>query len=134
MSLAGSLTLQSALYGVLEADAAVAALVGGAIYEAPPAGPVPDLYVSIGQETVRDRSSVSGAGTRHDMTVSVVCGSGGFARAKEVAAAVTDALDGARPALSAGRVTALRFTKARAVRRGEVRRMDLTFRALWDED
>ena len=134
MRLAGSLALQSAVYALLDGDASVGALTGGAIYEAPPAGPVPDLYVSLGEESVRDRSSVSGAGTRHDMTISVVSGSGGFVRAKEVAAAVTGALDGARPDLSEGRVTALRFIKSRAVRRGETRRMDLTFRALWDED
>ena len=133
MSYAGSLSLQTAMFGVLSADAALGALVGSEIYEAPPSGPVPDLYVSLGAERVSDRSTSSGPGARHDMTVSVVCAAGGFARAKEAAAAASAVLDGARPALSDGTTTALRFLRARASRRGEIRRIDLIFRAFWNE-
>lgn len=132
MSYGGGLSLQRAIYGVLTADAALGTLVGEAIYEAPPAGALPDLWVSLGGERVRDRSSVSGAGAQHDLTVSVVC-DGGYARAKAAAEAISDALDGARPTLNRGRVTDMRFLRARAGRRGSTRRIDLVFRAFWDE-
>ena len=133
MSYAGSLALQGAVYSILTADAALGALVGTDIYEAPPAGPLPGLYVSLGMERVRGRSTSDGAGARFDLAVSVICEAGGFSRAKEAAGAVSAALDGARPALADGTVTALCFVRARAVRRGETRRIDLTFRTFWNE-
>ena len=133
MSYGGGLALQRAVFGVLEGDTALGALVGSAIYEAPPAGAVPDLWVTLGGERVRDRSSVDGAGAQHDLTVSVICGGRGYARAKQAAEAISDALDGARPALDRGRLTDMHFVRARAVRRGETRRIDLVFRAFWDE-
>ena len=45
MSYAVSGALQAAVFAALSGDAALAALVGSAIYDAVPAGTVPDLYV-----------------------------------------------------------------------------------------
>ena len=134
MSYGGTLALQRAVYDLLRDDAALGALVGTAIHEAPPAGEAPGLWVSLGGERVRDRSSVGGAGARHDVTVSVISEDGGFARAKAAAAAVSDALDGARPALDRGRVTDMSFASARARGRGRTRRIDMVFRILWDDE
>ena len=133
MSYGGGLALQRAIHGVLSSDPALGALVGAAIYETPPSGTLPGLWVSLGGERVRDRSSVSGAGAQHDLTISVVCDGGGYARAKAAAEAISDALDGTRPVLERGRVTDMRFVQARAARRGATRRIDLVFRAFWDE-
>lgn len=124
--------LQEAVYQHLLADPGVNALVGGGVYDALPAGPVPETYVSLGAEEVLDRSDASGAGALHRFTVSVISEASGFAAAKAVAAAVGDALLGADLVLSRGRVVGLWFERAsarRSGRAGRVRRIDLRFRA-----
>ena len=124
--------LQSAVYQHLLADAGVSALVGAAIYDALPAGNVPDTYVSLGPEDVRDRSDKTGAAAEHRFTVSVITEASGFGGAKAVAGAIGDALLNADLALSRGRLVGLWFERASARRSGKagrVRRIDLRFRA-----
>lgn len=53
--------LQSAIYGRLSTDVDLAAIVADHIYDAVPAGPLPDLYVLLGEEAVKDASDQSGA-------------------------------------------------------------------------
>jgi hypothetical protein len=131
MSYGASAALQAAIFQRLSADPAVSALTGGAVYDAVPSGQIPPLYVSLGPEDVRDRSDQTGAGALHDFTVSVVSDTAGFSAAKEVAAAVSDALVGAAPPLARGRIVSLTFRGARARRvgRGTRRRIDLRFLA-----
>ena len=133
MSYAGSAALQQAVFGALESDAALAGLVGEAIHEEPPAGAMPPLWVTLGAESARERTSAGRLGSRHDFVVTVVSEDGGFARAKAAAGAVCDALDGSNPPLARGRVVAMSFVRARASRRGGTRRIDLTFRAFLDD-
>ncbi|KAA9009035.1 DUF3168 domain-containing protein [Histidinibacterium aquaticum] len=136
MSYALSAPLQEAVYARLSADAALAAEVGGAIFDAAPPGTAPALYVVLGDETARDRSDGTGRGARHDFTVSVVSGAAGFAAAKRAAGAISEALTDADLALSRGRLVGLRFLRARAARAqgNQVRRIDLTFRARLEDD
>lgn len=135
MSYGVSLALQRAVFAALEADAGVQALVPGRIFDAAPSGPVPELYVTLGPEKVRDRSDSTGAGALHDLQISVIGGPEGFAAAKQVAVAVTDALTGVSGAgpgpLERGRLVALHFLRAVARREsgGARRRIDLSFRA-----
>jgi len=136
MSYAVSSALQTAVFTALTGDAALAAVVGTAIFDAPPEGTVPTTYIMLGPEDVRDLSDRSGQGARHDFTVSVVTDADGFQGAKAVAGAVSDALTAGLPALARGRVITLNFLKARARREaaGQVRRIDLTFRARVHDD
>lgn len=131
MSYALAGALQAAVFARLSGDPVVAGLVGDAVYDAAPPGVLPRLYVSLGPEVVRDRSDRSGAGAEHEFTVSVVSDDAGFASAKAVAGAVSDALVDAALVLSRGRLVGLWFLRAKAARvgTGERRRIDLTFRA-----
>lgn len=131
MSYAASAGLQAAIYQHLQADTGVSALAAGAIYDALPTGTLPDLYVSLGEEDVRDRSEGTGSGALHLLSVSVVDNGAGFARTKAVAAAISDALDGADLALARGDLMYLRFDRATARRtqNGGLRRVNLIFRA-----
>ena len=104
MSYALGEALQGAVYQRLAGDSGLALLVGDAIYDALPTGPVPGLYVLIGAEDVVDRSDVSGHGALHRFRVSVVTDADGYGRAKAVAAAVSDALQDAELVLSRGRM------------------------------
>ncbi|MGX0902989.1 hypothetical protein ACSSV8_001558 [Roseovarius sp. MBR-79] len=135
MSYGAAAALQAAIYERLIADPALGALVGGAIHDAVPQGRVPDLYVTLGPEEVRERGDMTGAGAEHRVTVSVVAQAAGFLTAKQAAAAVSDALDGAALSLVRGRLVALHFLRARAIRTGTAqrRRIDLTFRARVDD-
>lgn len=134
MSYAGSSGLQQAVYQELTGDAALTALVGDHVYDALPTGTAPSLYVSIGPEEARDASSKSGGGARHDFVISVVADTSGFQAAKEVAAAISDALVDASLTLTRGTLVGLWFLKAKAGRSGndDVRRIDMTFRARVD--
>ncbi|MCL7464796.1 DUF3168 domain-containing protein [Phaeovulum sp. NW3] len=131
MSYGMGAALQAAVYQRLRGDAQVAGLVGEAVFDAVPPGPVAGTYVSLGPEDVRDASDVSGSGAEHDFTVSVITDAAGFQAAKAVAAAVSDALVGAALTLTRGRVVGIWFLRARARRvdTGALRRIDLVFRA-----
>lgn len=132
MSYAIAGPLQAAIYQHLLADAGVSALVGTAVLDALPTGEVPETYVRIGPEEVREAADKDGAGALHKLTISVVSDAAGFATAKAVAGAVSDALDGPGLVLSRGRLVGLWFERARAVRDGtadQKHRIDLRFRA-----
>jgi hypothetical protein len=131
MSYALAAALQAAVFARVSGDAAVAGLVGDAVFDAMPPGVLPGLYVSLGPEVVRDRSDKTGAGAEHEFAVSVHSDAAGFAAAKAVAGAVSDALVDARLTLARGRLVGLWFLRAKATRvgSGERRRIDLTFRA-----
>ena len=136
MSYAISGPLQTAVFDALNADAAFGTYVGSDIYDAVPAGTVPDLYVRLGSETVRDASDGSGTGAVHFFTVSVITTTPGFASAKMAAAAVSDALHEADLTLSRGRLVSLRFESgaARRIDDASARQIDLRFRARVQND
>ena len=137
MSYGVSAALQAAVYQQLSANSDVVALSGGAIYDAVPAGAVPQTYVTLGPEDVREASDRSGGGAVHRFTVSVVSEVAGFGAAKTLAGAVCDALENASPALDRGRLVGLWFERARARRTGTggaIRQIDLRFRARVEDD
>jgi hypothetical protein len=134
MSYAAAAALQEAVFAHLSADPAVTAILGGAIHDALPAGPLPPLYLSLGPELARDRSDATARGAEHEITLSVVAEAAGFHLAKTAAAAICDALASADLTLTRGRLVALLFTRATAKRdSGGRRRIDLTFRARLDD-
>ncbi len=116
MTYALSQSLQEAIYQQLTSDAALAAEVGTAIYDMLPSGSLPGLYVTLGAETVLDRSDISGGGALHRFTVTVVTNAAGFSAAKRAAAAVSDALVDAPLSLSRGHLVGLWFDRATASR------------------
>lgn len=136
MSYGVSAALQTAIYQSLVADAALGALVGSDIYDAIPSGTLPSLYVALGPEVVKDRSDKTGGGAEHEFSVSIVTDSAGFATAKQAAGAVSDALVDSELTLNRGTLIALNFYRAKAIRVGEAdeRRIDLTFKALVQDD
>ena len=136
MSYAVSAALQAAIYQHLAADATLAGLVPGAIHDARPPGPVVGTHVILGDEDVRDWPHQTGMGADHRFTVSVVSDEDGYQTAKIVAGAVSDALVDASLVLTRGRVVCIGFLRARArrVRSGQTRRIDMIFRALVEDD
>ena len=130
MSYALAGALQKAVYQTLQSDAALTGVLGAAVHDAAPPGPLPDLLVTLGAERVETKRDSGGFVARHRFTVSVLSEDmGGFAQAKAAAAAVTEALDGTAPVLERGRVVALDFERADARRmpRGKRHRIDLRF-------
>ncbi|ETX16165.1 gene transfer agent protein [Roseivivax halodurans JCM 10272] len=135
MSYAIASALQEAVYQRLIGDPAVSDATGGHVYDALPSGTPPGLYLTLGDEQVRDASDKTGSGAWHDLTLAVVSGPAGFLAAKTVAVAASDALADADLALARGRLVSLRFLKARARRLADGgRRIDLNFRARVEDD
>jgi len=128
MSYAAAAALQAAVYGRLTG---FAGLTGVAVLDAAPPGVGPETFVLIGPEVVNDRSDKTGAGADHLFSVAVISKASGFRTAKGVAGAVSEALVGAALTLTTGRLVYLAFVQARARRLGDgdVRRIDMTFRA-----
>lgn len=128
MSYGGAAALQAAVFERLMGSLEVP------VYDAPPSGAAPETYVLLGPEQVRDASDRTGAGAEHRFLISVVSRAAGFAEAKGVAVAVSDALTGASLALSRGGLVGLWFLRAEARRleNGALRRVDLSFRARLD--
>lgn len=135
MSYAMSAALQSAIFTALASDTVLAELVGDGIYDALPTGALPEIFVSLGREKVRDASDQSGNGALHNLEISVITSLPGFAGAKRVAAAVSDALHGADLTLARGRLVFLRFERAEARRTdaNSTREILLRFRARVDD-
>jgi hypothetical protein len=135
MSYGAGAALQAAVFGALSADAAVTVALGGAIFDAMPAGVLPETYAILGPEEVRSRGDSGGAVARHDFTVSVVSSAAGFSGAKAAAAAISDVLNGADLVLARGALSDLSLFKTRATRLkgGQQRRIDLRFRARIDD-
>lgn len=130
MSYALSGPLQSAIFAHLQADTALELLVGDNIFDALPSGNLPPVYVALGPETAKEAGDGSDNGAWHSFVVSVVCQIAGFLTAKQTAGAISDALHEAALDLSRGRLVGLWFVKANATREtGDIRRIDLTFRA-----
>ncbi len=131
MSYANSAALQEAVYQRLSSDAVLTTLVGSAIYDALPTGQLPQTYITLGPEDARERADGTGKGAWHRFIVSVVTDAAGFHEAKEVAAAISDALVDAELTLARGQLVALHFFRARArlEGKGDLRRIDITFRA-----
>lgn len=135
MSYAVAAALQGAVYQQLQSDPGLSVLVGDRVYDAVPKGRLPDLYVALGPESVKDASDKTGHGAWHEFAVSVISDDAGFQTAKEVSAAVCDALIDADLALDRGRLVALNFKRAVAQReRAGRRRVDLIFRARVEDD
>lgn len=136
MTYAVSSALQAAVYQQLADATGLTEMVDDAIYDALPAGVLPPLYVVLGPETVRDASDMTGGGAVHEFTISVVTDGAGFATAKEAAAIVCDVLVDAPLSLSRGALVFLNFYKAKAARvgTGDIRQINLTFRARVADD
>lgn len=132
MSYALSAALQSAVFQHLNNDPGLA---GIAIHDALPSGTVPQTYVLLGAEQVRDRSDVSGGGASHRFNVSIHSDSAGFSSAKQLAATLCDGLINAPLMLSRGHLVGLWFDRAQARRMSDgSRRIDLRFRARVEDD
>lgn len=132
MSYGVAAALQKAVYEILVADPTVTSLIGSQVFDTLPTGQVPGTYVALGPEEVVDRSSITGPGAIHRIVVSVISEAEGFAAVKTVAAAVSDALNGAEPTLERGHLVGLWFERASAKRTGQaerLRQIDLKFRA-----
>lgn len=136
MTYALSGPLQAAVFAALNADAALQTLVGSDIYDAVPTGSVPATYVQLGTEAAVDASDVSGAGAVHRLAVSVITTDPGFAGAKDICGAVSDALHDAELTLSRGNLVSLRFERATATRTegGATRQIEMRFRARVSDD
>ena len=135
MSYAVAAALQTSIYETLRDDAGVGDLVGNKIYDAVPKGRLPDLYIALGPEKALDASDKTGHGAWHEFAVSVISDDAGFQGAKEVSAAVCDALIDADLTLERGRLVALNFKRAQAQReKAGRRRVDLIFRARVEDD
>ncbi|TGN62257.1 DUF3168 domain-containing protein [Paracoccus gahaiensis] len=137
MSYGAGVALQAAVYQHLRADAALADLVGDAIYDAMPVEAPSGVFVSLGPEEARDASDATARGSRHDFVISVMAGSdsgAGFGAVKAAAVAVADALEAGGLVLSRGRLAGMWFLRAsaRRVKSGAARQVDLTFRARID--
>lgn len=135
MSYAVAAALQAGVYTALRDDPGVGDLVGNRIYDDVPKGRLPDLYVALGPEKALDASDKTGRGAWHEFAVSVISDDAGFQGAKEVSAAICDALIDAEFALERGRLVALNFKRAQAQRqKAGRRRVDLIFRARVEDD
>ena len=125
--------LQSAVYAALSSDTALMALVDGAVFDALPPGRVPQLYVTLGAERVRDRSDYDTDAAMHEFAVTVMSDAPGYLSAKEAAARISEVLDGADLNLSRGRLIRLDFYKATARQRANRREVEIWFRAFVED-
>lgn len=138
MTYALAISFQKSVYTALLADADLATLLGGAIYDAPLSqefNDSPKDYVTLGEETVKDGSTGTSYGALHDFNITVHSNRDGYSVAKNIAAKVCDVLLDANLALERGQLVGLRFrsARARAGRPPNKRTIVLTFRAVLED-
>ena len=120
MSLDPDRALQAAVLSRLRADAPLAALVAGRIYDEPPASPSYP-YLAIGRAESRPWGGVDGEGAEHALTLTCVSRFGGAEEAKAVIAAARASLHGADFALTDHRLVNLRAAFADVFRASDWR-------------
>ncbi len=129
--------LQRAVYHRLATDLAVSALVGDRIHDAPPPETAPGTgpYLTLGDETAKDWSTQTDRGAEHVIAITVHAPAEGFAEAKRVAAAVSDALLRGELALDRGHLVCIGFLGAetRRAEGGRLRQIALRFRVLLED-
>ena len=128
MSYAAAAALQTAIFAALSG---FPALAGVTIVDAMPPGTGNGTFILLGPEVVTDKGDQTGPGAEHVVMISVISDATGFLPAKTVAAAVSAALVDAALVLTTGSLVSLSFQRAAARRldEGDIRRIDLTFRA-----
>ena len=100
------------------------------VFDAPPDGTEPDLWVHLGEGQSDEAPDTGGTVSTHRVLVTIGARPGGFAAAKGVAADVADAVGGiALPSLVSLRAERMR---TKVVRGG--RRVVLTVRAVMDHE
>ncbi|RMH39764.1 MAG: DUF3168 domain-containing protein [Alphaproteobacteria bacterium] len=136
MSLALSNALQAAVYQRLSSHAVLQQLIGPAVFDQPPPGTdIPETFVMIGAERVRDRSAVDARASVHELEIVVETTEPRFATAKAVAATVAEALEAPPLTLAQGHLVSIGFRSARARRLsgGQRRRIAMVFRAFVED-
>lgn len=133
MSYTLSDALQMAVFQALSQDAELISLVSGAVFDALPAGVVPQLYVTLGPERVRDRSDVLAHAALHEFAVSVISDEPGFLSAKRAASRISEVLAGGNLSLNRGRMVRMDFYKANARQRADQREVEIWFRAFLED-
>ena len=130
-----ALTLQTALFEHLRADASLAAALGGPrVYDAPPhaaSGDAPPPYITIGDENITAWDTKTEEGAAHELTFTIWSAMRGFSQIKAIQSALADALASA-PTLPEARIADLSFVSSATSRerRTRLRRADCTYRAL----
>lgn len=134
MSYMHSASLQKALYSALTSSSELNGLISGHVFDAMPSGTLPDLFVSLGAETVQDISDKTAMASLHDVTISVITTYSGFLEAKIVASAIGKVLLSHGIELDQAHLTYLNFQRANARRDtdSQTRRIDMVFRARID--
>lgn len=118
--------LQAAIWRVLDAEPALA---GIPVWDAPPAGTRPDLWVHVGEDDVRAAPDATADGAEHLIKLWIEGIPGSYAQAKDAAAAILAALE-ARPAVPG--LVSIEFRRSRARNVGGRRRIEMIFRARMD--
>lgn len=136
MTYVNSAPLQKAVYACLVSDPAIVGVVGDAVFDAPPEGIRPPVFIAMGPEDVVQRLDKTGNAAAHRFVITLVSETPGFLALKALAGLVETALVNATLSLSRGRVVSVTFQKAKARRErsGARRRIDMTFRAFVDDE
>jgi len=106
MSVDAERALQGAVIAALRADAAVAALTGGRVWDEPPREPQ-HPYLVLSRAESRPWGGNGGEGAEHALTLTCVSRFGGAEEAKAVVAAARACLHDARPAMDGWRAVSL---------------------------
>ena len=118
--------LQTAIWQALTASPDLA---GIPVWDAPPAGARPELWVHVGEDDVRAAPDASADGSEHLIKIWIEGMPGSYARAKGAAAAVVSALEAP---LQAPGLVSIEFRRSRARNVGGRRRIEMIFRARMD--
>ncbi len=128
MSLSASWALQKAVHAALVNDAALSSLVGGRVFDRPPAD-VTFPYVTLGDTQVT--SAEGGEAAIHKLTLVAWSRNNGRREAKEMLAAIFTVLNEAPLALTGHKLVNLQFTEASLsyASQADALRGEISFRA-----
>ncbi len=115
--------LQTAIWGVLDLALDVP------VWDAPPAGARPEMWVHVGEEEVRASDDASASGAEHMIKLWIESVPGSYAAAKGVARAILVALEAP---LGVPGLVSVEFRRSRARQVGGRRRIEMIFRARMD--
>lgn len=128
-------SLQSQIYTTLINDSEILATTNGAIFDAAPSdGDLPEVYIRIGNEYVRDRSSATHQQTEIQFEISVFSKNQGFIKAKILSSQISALMKLDNLHLEHGHLVGVWFQNAQTYRleKGNLRQIKLWFKAYID--
>ena len=129
--------LQKAVFTAIHENIEIVEVTEGAIFDHVPSTQIlPEIYVRIGDEQLRNRSTKTNSITESIFEVSVFSQKQGFLAAKKLSSKLAEQITNTHMGIESGKLVGIWFIKSQTYRleKGNLRQIKLWFKAIIEEN